>query len=154
MLCRDKTAADLKRAGKSGLKVPVETSPKISAAPTFLETTDREEEASIAWTSGQEGWAKASSVKSTGCASAATAVSGVSGGSDGGGIDRTGKPAVAGVQLDNDTAGGLDRASATTFSDPGVCLRSVVNSDTKARWRCWRADCGGVTRVMDATRGL
>jgi hypothetical protein len=55
MLCRDKTAADLKRAGKSGLKVPVETSPKISTASTFLETTDKEEEASIAWTSGQEG---------------------------------------------------------------------------------------------------
>jgi hypothetical protein len=154
MLCSDKTAADLKRAGKSGLKVPVETSPKISTAPTFLETTDREEEASIAWTSGQEGWAKASSVKSMGCASAATGGGGVCGGSDGGGIDSTGIPAVAGVQLDNDTAGGLDRASATTFSDPGVCLRSVVNSDTKARWRCWRADCGGVTRVMEATRGL
>ena len=154
MLCSDKTAADLKRAGRSGLKDPVDTSPKISTAPTFLETTDREEEASIAWTSGQEGWAKASSVKSMGCASAAMVGGGVSGGSDGGGIDRTGSPAVAGVQLDNDTAGGLDRASATTLSDPGVCLRSVVNSDTKARWRCWRADCGGVTRVMDATRGL
>jgi hypothetical protein len=90
-------AAVLKRAGKSGLKTPVETSPKTSTAPTFLETTDNEEEASIAWTSGQEGWAKASSVKSMGCASAATAGGGVSGGSDGGGIDRTGKPAVAGV---------------------------------------------------------
>jgi hypothetical protein len=55
MLCRDKTAADLKRAGRSGLKVPVETSPKISTAPTFLATTDKEEAASIAWTSGQEG---------------------------------------------------------------------------------------------------
>ena len=65
-----------------------------------------------------------------GCASAATVGGGVSGGSDGGGIDRTGKPAVAGVQLDNNTAGGgLDRASATTFSDPGVCLMSVVNSE-------------------------
>jgi len=54
MLCSDQTAAALKRAG-NGLKVPVETSPKISTAPTFLETTDKEEEASIAWTSGQEG---------------------------------------------------------------------------------------------------
>ena len=130
MLWRDRTAADLKRAGKSGLKTPVETSPKTSTAPTFLETTDNEEEASIAWTSGQEGWAKASSVKSMGCASAATAGGGVSGGSDGGGIDRTGKPFVAGVELDNNTAGGgLDRASATTLSEPGVCLRSVVNSE-------------------------
>jgi hypothetical protein len=48
MLCRDRTAADLKRVGKSGLKTPVETSPKISTAPTFLETTDNEGEASIA----------------------------------------------------------------------------------------------------------
>jgi hypothetical protein len=64
MLCSDKTAAVLKRAGKSGLKTPVETSPKTSTAPTFLETTDTEGETSIAWTSGQEGWAKESSVKS------------------------------------------------------------------------------------------
>jgi hypothetical protein len=47
MLWRDKTAAALKRAGKSGLKTPVETSPKTSTAPTFLETTDKEGEASI-----------------------------------------------------------------------------------------------------------
>ena len=106
-----------------------------------------------------------------GCASAATAGGGVSGGSDGGGIDRTGKPFVAGVkldnntaggggidrtgkpfvagvELDNDTVGGLDRASATTFSEPGVCLRSVVNSEMYARCRCWRADCGGVTWLV------
>jgi hypothetical protein len=48
MLWRDQTAAALKRAGKSGLKTPVETSPKTSTAPTFLDTTDNEEEASIA----------------------------------------------------------------------------------------------------------
>ncbi len=37
---------------------------------------------------------------------------------------------MAGVELDNNTAGGgLDRASATTLSEPGVCLRSVVNSE-------------------------
>jgi hypothetical protein len=149
MLCRDKTAADLKRAGKSGLKVPVETSPKISTAPTFLETTDKEEEASIAWTSGQEGWEKERSMKSMGCASAAAAGGGVCGGAGKrGGTERIGKPSAATL------GGGLDRASATTFSEPGVCLRSVVNSETKARWRCWRADCGGVTRVMEATRGL
>jgi hypothetical protein len=64
-----------------------------------------------------------------GCASAATANGGVSGGSDGGGIDKTGKPTVVGVELDNNTVGGLDRASATTFSVPGVCLKSVVNSE-------------------------
>jgi hypothetical protein len=48
MLWRDRTAADLKRAGKSGLNKPVETSPKTSTAPTFLETTDKEGEVSIA----------------------------------------------------------------------------------------------------------
>jgi hypothetical protein len=48
MLCNDQTAAVLKRAGKSGLKTPVETSPKTSTAPTFLETTDNDGETSIA----------------------------------------------------------------------------------------------------------
>jgi hypothetical protein len=150
MLCNDQTAAVLKRAGKSGRKTPVDTSPKTSAAPTFLETTDNEGETSIAWTSGQEGWAKESSMKSTGCASAAAAGGG--GGGDGkrGGIERIDKP----EESTPTTGGGLERASATTFSEPGVCLRSVVNSETYARWRCWRADCGGETRVMAATSGL
>ena len=147
MLCSDQTAADLKRAGKSGLKTPVDTSPRISAAPTFLDTTDSEGETSMACTSGQEGCAKESSKKSIGCASATgVCTAACRGGSDAklaGGIERTGKSA-AGTST---TGGGLERASATTFSEPGVCLRSVVNSETKARWRCWRADCGGVTRV-------
>ncbi len=125
MLCSDQTAADLKRAGKSGRKTPVETSPKTSAAPTFLETTDNEGETSIAWTSGQEGWAKESSMKSMGCASAAAVGGGGCGGGDGklrGGTERTGKPSATTL------GGGLESASATTFSDPGVCLISVVNS--------------------------
>ncbi len=154
MLCSDKTAADLKRAGKSGLKTSVETSPKTSTAPIFLETTDNEGETSIAWTSGQEGWVKESSVKSMGCASAVGTCKAVcrggSGGKLTGGIERTDKPEEATPT----TGGGLERASATTFSEPGVCLRSVVNSETYARWRCWRADCGGKTRVMAATSGL
>ncbi len=29
-----------------------------------------------------------------------------------------------------------------------------MNSEMYARWRCWRADCGGETRVMAATSGL
>jgi hypothetical protein len=48
MLCSDQTAAVLKRAGRSGLNTPVETSPRISAEPTFLETTEREGEISMA----------------------------------------------------------------------------------------------------------
>jgi hypothetical protein len=109
-------AADLKREGKSGLKTPVETSPKTSTAPTFLETTDKDEETSIAWTSGQAGWVKESSMKSMGCASAAETCKAVCrGGSDGRltfGIEWTGKPAT-GTPM---TVGGLERASATTFS--------------------------------------
>ena len=93
-------------------------------------------------------------MKSMGCASAAVTWEAVGrGGSDGkltSGIEWTGKPATGTFM----TLGGLERASATTFSEPGVCLRSVVNSEMYARWRCWRADCGGVTRTMAATRGL
>jgi hypothetical protein len=48
MLCNDQTAAALKRAGSSGLKTPVETSPKTSVEPTFLDTTEREGETSMA----------------------------------------------------------------------------------------------------------
>ncbi len=64
-----------------------------------------------------------------GCASA-TEVGGVvfRGGSDGkltSGIEWTGKPATGTFM----SPGGLERASATTFSAPGVCLRSVVNSE-------------------------
>jgi hypothetical protein len=80
----------------------------------------------MAWTSGQKGWAKESSMKSMGCASAAAGGVGVGGGGDGrsrGGTERTGKPSTATL------GGGLEGASATTFSDPGVCLMSVVNSE-------------------------
>jgi hypothetical protein len=143
-----------RRTGRSGLKTPVETSPRTSAAPTFLVTTDNDGETSMAWTSEQEGCAKESSKKSVGCASAAGTGEAVRrGGSDGelgGGIERTGKPSAETLT----TVGVLERASATTLSETGVCLRSVVNSDTKARCRCCRADCSGVTRVMEGTRGL
>ncbi len=90
-------------------------------------------------------------MKSMGCASAAAADGGGCGGGDGkmrGGTERTGKPSAATL------GGGLESASATTISDPGVCLISVVNSEMYARWRCCRADCGGVTRTMAATSGL
>jgi hypothetical protein len=61
-------------------------------------------------------------MKSMGCASAAGTCKAVCrGGSDGkltGGIERTGKP-EEGI---SNSEGGLERASATTFSVPGVCL--------------------------------
>jgi hypothetical protein len=50
--------------------------------------------------------------------------------------------------------GGRLKASATTFSWPGVCLMSDVNSAMKESCRCWRADQGGVVRNRDVTSGL
>ena len=49
---------------------------------------------------------------------------------------------------------GLDSASATTFSVPGVWRISVVNSEMYAKCRCWRADQGGDTRTIAETSGL
>jgi hypothetical protein len=46
------------------------------------------------------------------------------------------------------------KASATTFSWPGVCLVSDVNSAMKDSCRCWRADQGVVARNRDVTSGL
>ena len=50
--------------------------------------------------------------------------------------------------------GGRLKASATTFSCPGVCRMSEVNSAMKESCRCWRADHGGVVRNRDVTSGL
>ncbi len=50
--------------------------------------------------------------------------------------------------------GGPLKALATTFSWPGVCLMSDVNSVMKESCRCWRADHGGVVRNRDVTYGL
>jgi hypothetical protein len=120
MLWSDSTAADLNLAGRSGLKIPVETSPNTSAAPYFLDTTDNAGETRMDCTSGQAGWAKERSKKSIGCASGGCA----SGGGLSCGMEKTGKPVEG---------GGRERASATTLSEPGVCLRSVVNSEMYAR---------------------
>ena len=86
------------------------------------------EELVIFATSGQDRWAAAIAEKSTGCASAMAA------------------SAAAG--------GGRLKASATTFSWPGMCLMSDVNSAMKESCRCWRADHGGVVRNRDVTSGL
>ena len=118
---------DLNWAGSSGLKVPVETSPNTSAAPTLCETTDNDDEESITLTSGQESCAKARSKKSMGRASA-TAGGKAADGSDGklaGGMDRTHRPASAVAAA----GGGRESASATTLAEPGVWLRLVVNSE-------------------------
>jgi hypothetical protein len=47
--------------------------------------------------------------------------------------------------------GGRLKASATTFSWPGVCLMSDVNSAMKESCRCWRAGQGGVVWNRDVT---
>jgi hypothetical protein len=50
--------------------------------------------------------------------------------------------------------GGQLKASATTFSWPGVCLMSDVNSTMKDNCRCWRADQGNAVRNRDVTSAL
>ncbi len=46
------------------------------------------------------------------------------------------------------------KASATTFSWPGVCLMSDVNLAMKISCRCQQPDQGGVVRNRDVTSGL
>jgi hypothetical protein len=46
------------------------------------------------------------------------------------------------------------KASATTFSWPGVCLIYDMNSAMKESCHCWQADHGGVVRNRDVTNGL
>ena len=41
--------------------------------------------------------------------------------------------------------GGRERASATTFLDPGVWEGVNANSEMNASWHCCRADLGGVS---------
>ena len=50
-----------------------------------------------------------------------------------------------GVKLGEEAgATGRERASATTFSLPGMCTMEFVNSARYARCLCWRADQGGL----------
>ncbi len=46
------------------------------------------------------------------------------------------------------------KVSTTTFSWPGVCLMSDVNSVMKESCRCWQAVHRGVVRNRDVTSGL
>ncbi len=93
-------------------------------------------------------------MKSMGCASAMATWEAVGrGGSDGkltSGIEWTGKPATGTFM----TVGGLERASATTFSEPGVCpicgeIRDVRKVALLVRGLRWRnADHGGDQRLV------
>ncbi len=110
-------------------------------------------ELSISATSGQDCCCAAIAEKSTACALAMTAKTGLSwtanpssgqpsatvvtevGGGAGFGYVSAGSPWDASGRL---------RASATTFSCLGMCLTSEVNSAMKDNCCCWRADQGGV----------
>jgi hypothetical protein len=112
----------------------------------------------ISATSGQDRWAAAIAEKSTGCASAMAARMGRSGAAS----PSSGQSSAAEVEEGRwlggggcaAAEGGRLKASATTFSWPGVCRMSDVNSAMKESCRCWRADHGGVVRNRDVTSGL
>ena len=60
-----------------------------------------------------------------------------------------------GVKLGDETGEtGQERASATTFSLPGMCTMELVNSARYARCLCWRADQGGLVLNKAWVKGL
>jgi hypothetical protein len=112
----------------------------------------------ISANSGQDRCAAAIAEKSIGCASAMGARMGRSGAastsSGQSSVARAGEGRWLGGSGCAAAVGGRLKASATTFSWPGVCLMSDVNSAMKESCRCWRADHGGVVRNRDVTSGL
>jgi hypothetical protein len=116
------------------------------------------EEFVISATSGQVRCAAAIAEKSTGCASAMAARMGRSGAAS----PSSGQSSAVGVGEGRwlgsggcaAAEGGRLKASATTFSWPGVCRMSDVNSAMKESCCCWRVDHGGVVRNRDVTSGL
>ncbi len=98
-------------------------------------------------TSGQDGCAAAIAEKSTGCASAMAAKMGRSGAtrpsSGQSSPVRAGEVGWSSGGCCAAADGGRLKVSAT-FSWPGVCLMSDVNSAMKESCRCWRANNGGV----------
>ncbi len=129
-LCIESKIRRRRLEGTNGRNVPDETSPTRRWPLTRLLTTRRAGEERRRMTSGQVDWPAATKPIGTESAEAVTAA-----------ITPTAEE------------GGLESASATTFSLPARCRRSVVNSETNARCRCCLADQGGDTRVMAATRG-
>ena len=49
---------------------------------------------------------------------------------------------------------GRERVSATVYLVPGTWMKSLVNSEMKARWRCCLADHGGEEQNRACVRGL
>jgi hypothetical protein len=116
------------------------------------------EELIISATSGQARCAAAIAKKSTGCASAMAARMGRSGAASPSSGQSSAVRAGEGRWLGGGgcavAEGGRLKGSATTFSWPGVCLMSDVNSTMKESCRYWRADHGDVVRNRDVTSGL
>ncbi len=116
------------------------------------------EEFIISATSGQARCAAAIAKKSTGCASAMAARMGRSGAASPSSsqslVVRAGEGSWLGGGSCAVAEAGRLKASATTFSWPGVCLMSDVNSAMKESCHCQRADHGDVVRNRDVTSGL
>ncbi len=139
----------------SGRNSPVETSPSREAPPTACDVICRLPKLSISATSGQNCCRAAITEKSTDCASVMAAKTVCS------------QPLLRPILGDGGEGGRLRgrlwlcfgwrgrlRASLTTFSCPGVCLMSEVNSAMKDNCHCWQADQGGMVQNRAGTRGL
>ncbi len=151
MECSDWKTAYLYWLGTSGRNTPVETSPSRELSPTTWVVICSD-------TSGQERCAAAIAEKLTACASAIAAKMGCSGvtrpSSDQSSAVGAGEIGCAVGGCCAAAGGGRPKAAATTFSWPGVCLMSDVNSAMKDSCRCWRVDQGGVVRNRDVPSDL
>jgi hypothetical protein len=144
--------------GTSGRNTPFETSQSSVSSPTAWVVIRSVVELIISATSRQARCAAAIAEKSIGCASAMAArmdCSGAASPSSGqSSAARAGEVCWPGVGRCAAVEDGRLKASATTFSWPGVCLMSNVNSPMKESCCCWQADHGGVVRNRDVTNGL
>jgi hypothetical protein len=126
--------------GTSGRNTPVETSPSSVSSQTAWVVICCVVESIISATSGQARCAAAIAEKSTGCASAMAATMGCSGvaspSSGQSSAARAGEGRWLGGSGFAAVGGGRLKVSATTFSWPGVCLMSDVNSAMKESCRC------------------
>jgi hypothetical protein len=140
MECSDWKTASLDWMSTSGRNSPVEASPSREAPPTACDVICRLPKLSISATSGQNCCCAATTEKSTDCASAMAAKTVCS------------QPLLRPILGDGGEGGrrrgrlwlcfgwrGRLRASVTTFSCPGVCLMSEVNSVIKDNCHCWQA---------------
>ncbi len=156
--CSDWKTASLCWIGTSGRNTPVETSPSSVVSATAWVVICSVEEFVISATSGQVHWAAAIAEKSTGCASAMAARMGRSGVANPSSGQSSAVGAGEGCWLGAGSCaaeeGGRLKASATTFSWPGVCRMSEGNSAMKESCRCWQADHGGFVPNRDVTSGL